>query len=142
MSDEVLYECGVDIDSSFTFKDGDLVLAEYEDNLVQAIANRLNTDLGELDLFYEDYGSVITGFLGWKQTDAVHYIKAELDNVLLKDPRIWQHESTVEYAGDGKLRINLIIHTNNENIIGTNMVLTNDGVIEIETDEEIEGEDE
>ena len=142
MDDEVLYECGVDIDSSFNFKDGDLVLAEYEDNLVQAIANRLNTDLGELDLFYEDYGSVITGFLGWKQSDAVHYIKAELDNVLLKDPHIWQHESTVEYDGDGKLRINLIIHTNNENIIGTNMVITPDGVIEIETDEEIEGEDE
>ena len=142
MDDEVLYECGVDIDSSFTFKDGDLVLAEYEDNLVQAIANRLNTDLGELDLFYDDYGSVITGFLGWKQSDAVQYIKAELDNVLLKDPRIWQHESTVEYAGDGKLRINLTIYTNNENIIGTNMVITPDGVIEIETDEEIEGEEE
>ena len=142
MDDEVLYECGVDIDSSFTFKDGDLVLAEYEDNLVQAIANRLNTDLGELDLFYDDYGSVITGFLGWKQSDAVQYIKAELDNVLLKDPRIWQHESTVEYAGDGKLRIDLTIYTNNENIIGTNMVITPDGVIEIETDEEIEGEEE
>ena len=142
MSDEVLYECGVDIDSSFTFRDGDLVLSEYEDNLVQAIVNRLNTDLDELELFYGDYGSVITGFLGWKQSDALHYIKAELDNVLMKDPRIYQHESSIEYTGDGKLRIDLTIYTNNENIIGTNMVITPDGVIEIETDEEIEGEEE
>ena len=141
MADEILYECGVDIDSSFTFKDGDLVLSEYEDNLVQAIANRLNTDLDELDMFYEDYGSVITGFLGWKQTDAQYYIKSELDNVLLKDPRIWQHESSVEYEGSGKLRIDLTLYTNNQNIIGTNFVLNTDGVIEIETDT-IEGEEE
>ena len=44
--------------------------------------------------------------------------------------------------GEGKLRIDLTIYTNNENIIGTNMVITPDGVIEIETDEEIEGEEE
>lgn len=141
MDDEILYECGVDIDSSFTFKDGDLELAKYEDNLVQAITNRLNTDLDELDLFYEDYGSVLTGFLGWKQSDALHYIKAELSNCLMKDPRIYQHEISLEYKGNGVLRIDLTIYTNNQNIVNTNLVLTNDGVIEVETDEEIEGEE-
>lgn len=142
MDDEVLYECGVDLDSSFTFKDGDVVLSKYEDNLVQAIANRLNTNLNELELFYEDYGSVIKGFFGWKQSDALHYMKAELDNVLMKEPRIYQHESNIEYVGGGKFKIGLKIYTNNQNVVNTNFVLSTDGVIEIETDEEIEGEDE
>jgi hypothetical protein len=142
MDDEILYECGVDIDSSFTFQDGDLVLAKYEDNLVQAVANRLKTDLDELDLFYEDYGSVITGFLGWKQTDALHYIKAELDNVLMKEPRIYQHESQIEYLGNRKLRIELTLYTNNQDVVNANLILSTDGIIEVETDEEIEGEEE
>ena len=43
MNDNVAYECGVDIDSSFQFHDGDLLLAEYDENLVQAVINKLNT---------------------------------------------------------------------------------------------------
>ena len=63
MDDSVAYECGVDIDSSFQFRDGDLLLSEYDENLVQAVINRLNTNLEELDLFYEDYGSIFTKIL-------------------------------------------------------------------------------
>ena len=50
---EALYELGVDIRSDFTFENGDLKLSKYEENLVQAICNRLTTNLDELELFYE-----------------------------------------------------------------------------------------
>ena len=135
MEDEVLYECGVDIDSSFTFRDGDLVLSEYENNLVQAVTNRLNTDLDELDLFYEDYGSILTGFLGWKASDALTYIQAEIDNVLLQEPRLIRHDSNVEYTETGVIRINLTLYTSSNIGIEANLVLTKDGVVEIEIDE-------
>ena len=135
MDDEVLYECGVDIDSSFTFQDGDLVLSEYENNIVQAVTNRLNTDLDELDLFYEDYGSILTGFLGWKASDALEYIQAEIDNVLLQEPRLIRHDSNVEYTETGVIRINLTLYTSSNIGIEANLVLTKDGVVEIEIDE-------
>lgn len=133
MNGETLYECGIDIDSSLSFEDGDLKLSKYDDNLIQAVTNRLNTNLDELELFYDDYGSVVTGFLGWRADDTtLHYIQTEVDNVLLKDPRIYRHVSEVEYTGEGKVRINLTLYTNNDNPVDLNLVINDTGVVEIE----------
>ena len=143
MDDEVLYECGVDIDSSFTFKDGDLVLAEYGDNLVQAIANRLNTDLDELELFYEEYGSILPTFLGWKATDkTIHYMQTEIATVLSKESRLSSFKVDVQYEGEGLIKINLVLYTTSSEIIESNLVLGADGIIEVETDEEFDDESE
>ena len=98
----VVYNYGVDLDSSFTFKDGDLRLAEYENNISQAISNRLNTVTGALDLFYRNYGSLFLLFLGWRRTDeTLSLMKVELDNTLRQDPRIGSFSTSLEYVPEG-----------------------------------------
>ena len=96
MNDEILYELGVDINSSFNFIDGDIQLIKYDDNLVQSIKNRLNTNLDELNLFYNNYGSVIIGFLGWKANeDTLNFIKSELETILQSEERLTSWDYTV-----------------------------------------------
>lgn len=133
MNDEVLYELGVDINSSLDFQDGDLNLSSYDNNLVQAVANRLNTDLNELDLFYEEYGSVLLHFLGWKGTDeTISYIGAELDNVLQNEERLENWEHTIEYTGNGKIKINLTLYPNQSYSIDTTLEINENGVEVVE----------
>ena len=131
--EETLYELGVDISSSFSFHDGDIVLAEYDDNLVQAITNRLETDLDELDLLYENYGSVMFGFLGWRGNDeTLGFMKSELDTVLKSEPRLsgWDYE--IEYTGDGNVRIDLRLYPNPGYRISTTLLLSNTGIEVVE----------
>ena len=130
----VAYEYGVDIDSRLNFKDGDLILVEYEDNLVQSIKNRLNTIQDGMDLFYSDYGSVLMEFLGWRRNDeTLEFIKLEVQDCLSKDPRIKDFDVDVEYndAGNVVIRFRLISETTD---FSFNAVLGMDGVVE-ETDE-------
>ena len=138
---EALYECGIDIDSSLSFEDGDLKLSKYDDNLIQAVTNRLNTNLDELELFYEDYGSVITGFLGWPSNETtLEYIQTEINTVLGNEPRIVSYESNIEYLKNGLIRIGLAMTTSTEIVVETNLILNKDGTIEVETDETEEEE--
>lgn len=103
-----VYEYGVDIASSMNFVDGDLKLAEYEDNIVQAVANRLNTIEDSLDLFYTDYGSVFLQFLGWKREDTtLRFMKLELDKTLSEDPRINSFSSELEYDRQGRVQVQI-----------------------------------
>ena len=137
MDDSVAYECGVDIDSSFQFRDGDLLLSEYDENLVQAVINRLNTNLEELDLFYEDYGSIFTSFLGWRTTDETkEYMKTEIATVLRKEPRLSSFDINLEYTDIGTLKINLDLYTTDGSILESNLVLGADGIVEVETTED------
>ena len=137
MEDEVLYDLGVDISSDLSFHDGDLVLCKYEDNLVQSIVNRLNTDLDELDLFYEEYGSILTSFLGWKANDeTISFIESELETVLKSDERLTAWEYDVTYNGDGKLTINLKLYPNMEYSIDVTLTVNNEGTITLEDEEE------
>jgi hypothetical protein len=103
-----VYEYGVDIASNLSFSDGDIQLAEYEDNIVQAVANRLNTIEGSLDLFYEDYGSVFLQFLGWRRDDTtLRFMKLELDKTLSEDPRISSFSSELEYDQQGRVQVRI-----------------------------------
>lgn len=137
MDDSVAYECGVDIDSSFQFRDGDLLLSEYDENLVQAVINRLNTNLEELDLFYEDYGSIFTSFLGWRTTDETkEYMKTEIATVLRKEPRLSSFDINLEYTDIGTLKINLDLYTTDGSILESNLVLGAEGIVEVETTED------
>ena len=127
---EVNYNLGADISSDWEFIDGDLKLVYYKDNLKQAIKNRLGTDLDALDIFYNDYGSVLINFLGFKNdSTTLKFIKLEVDNCLNKDPRINSFESEVSYIGDGKIRIVLNISGENE-INNLNFILSQEGVTE------------
>ena len=133
MEEEVLYELGVDINSTFSFKDGDVQLISYDDNLVQSIQNKLNTNLNELDLFYEEYGSILSTFLGWKANDeTIGFIKSELETILKSENRIASYEYTVEYQGDGKIRINLVLYPNMDYSIATTLEVNEEGVVTVE----------
>lgn len=141
--DEILYDLGVDIHSSFTFQNGDLLLSNYNDNLAQAVTNRLNTELNELDWFYNDYGSILQSFLGWKANDnTLGFIKSEITKVLNDEPRLTSFDIEVGYTSNGAVRIDLALYPVTDISIPLNLVLTTSGVIEIETDEIIIGEEE
>lgn len=133
MVDEVLYELGVDFNSDFNFSGGDLVLSSYDDNLVQAIVNKLNTELDELDLFYESYGSVLKSFMGWKANDeTLNFIKAEIETVLKSEDRLVGWNCNVEYEGNGKVKVDLILNPNPDYTIETTLSISNYGVEVIE----------
>ena len=126
-----VYSYGVDLKSEFTFKDGDLNLSEYEDNIGQAIANRLNTIQDSLDLFYTDYGSLFLQFLGWRRTQStLDFMKVELDNTLSKDPRINNFTTNLEYSDDGSVKITIQL-TEYNNVTELNYVLNNNGIEEV-----------
>lgn len=127
---EVVYDFGIEVHSDWDFIDGDLKLVSYDDNLCQAIRNRLNTNLDELYLFYEDYGSVLSGFLGWKSNDeTLSFIKLEVDNCLKNDSRLYNFNSEVTYNGDGVLEIKITV--NYQGIVKDfNYILNSDGLVE------------
>lgn len=135
-NNEVAYELGVDLNSTLTFSNGDINLTTYEDNLIQGVMNRLNTDLDELDLFYDEYGSILTRFLGWKANDeTLGFIEAEIENTLENEPRLESSDATCTYNGEGQVMIQLNLYPITGEMVDTNMVLTTTGVVEIETDE-------
>ena len=134
---EVLYELGVDIDSNLSFTDGDLDLVSYDDNLVQGVTNHLRTRFDELSLFYEDYGSVLSSYVGWKSTkETISLIKTEIETVLKKEQRIQSFESIVEYTGEGNISIKLTLHPNPDASIDVNFVLNEFGIVEESSEEE------
>ena len=133
---DVLYELGVDLNSNFTFENGDIKLSKYEDNLVQAIINRLNTNLDELELFYESYGSVLRGFLGWRAGETtLIYISTEITTVLNDEPRITDFDINVEYKKEGRISIDLSLSTISNVDVETNLILGVNGV-ELSSDDE------
>ena len=135
-NDEVAYELGIDLNSNLSFSNGDLNLIQYEDNLIQGVMNRLNTELDELDLFYVGYGSILTRFLGWNANDeTLSFIEAEIENTLENEPRLTSSDATCNYNGNGQVLIDLKLYSIYGEVIDTNMVLTNTGVVEMETDE-------
>ena len=135
-NDEVAYELGIDLNSNLSFSNGDINLIQYEDNLIQGVMNRLNTELDELDLFYVGYGSILTRFLGWKANDeTLSFIEAEIENTLENEPRLTSSDATCNYNGNGQVLIDLKLYSIYGEVIDTNMVLTNTGVVEMETDE-------
>ena len=120
-----MVDYGTDIKSDWGFHDGDLQLVSDKDNISQAIMNRLNTVQDSLDLFYDDYGSVLQSFLGWRKIDTtLAFMKVEIDSVLAKDPRINGFTSELEYTPEGNVRVDLSI-----NSVGFSFVLSDDGTV-------------
>lgn len=95
-------DIGTDIKSSWDFNEkGDLILVSDEANIVQAVKNRLGCQRNSLDLYYMDYGSVLTQFLGWPRTDeTLEFIKLEIENTLQQDPRLPSYTLEVSYDDD------------------------------------------
>lgn len=130
MESEVNYNYGVDIGRDWSFTDGDLILSEYDDNLGQAIGNRLNTDLNELFVFYNGYGSLLKSFLGWRCTDeTLRFIRLEVESCISNDPRINFFNVDVEYEGNGRIKIMVKVFVDNLNYNTFNYIISDDGAI-------------
>ena len=125
---EEIVELGTDFNSNWDFKDGDLILVENKDNLIQAILNRLNCQLDNLDLFYFEYGSVLCNFFGWKHDDeTLEFIRLEVENTLSQEPRIVDSNVEVSYNEDGRILIDLYILYSEDSDLTLSIVLEKDG---------------
>lgn len=109
---------GTDICSDWELNEhGDLRLVSQEDNLTQAIINRLSCTLNSLGLFYDNYGSLLRGFFGWKRNEkTLEFIKIELENRLNSDSRINYYTIDLSYNDEGDIVINIVIGTGDENV--------------------------
>ena len=129
MAETINYDYGVDISSHFNFKDGDIQLAEYSENIGQAIANRLNTFQDSLDLFYYDYGSFFTSYFGWRRRQStLDLMKVELDLTLREDPRVNDFETELEFGETVNSVVIKIRLYDNGVETDLNYVLTDEGV--------------
>lgn len=137
MKGEDLTNMGIDLNSSFSFEDGDLVLCRYKDNLIQSVVNRINTEYGSLDLFYEEYGSFFYQYLGAKASNEnLKFITLEIENVLSEESRLSKFDVDVSYAGDGKLNVNLTLYPSDSNELFEVDLITNDeGILELQKGE-------
>lgn len=133
-------DIGVDIKSSWTFNDtGDLVLVDDEENMVQAITNRLTCWLNGLDLYYLEYGSVLSSFLGWKRNDeTLQFMRIEIDNALRQDPRMPDYDLDLGFNDAGGVDMNLALHFNDGSDLSLSLVITEDGSVRLNEDMMVE----
>lgn len=108
----MVYEIGTDIKSDWTFNEnGDLTLIQDNDNLKQAVYNRITCYAGSFKHFYNEYGSVLSNYFGFrKDNTTLEFMRIELERVLLQDPRIQKFDLNLEYVTEG-IRVELTIHT-------------------------------
>ena len=127
---ENIVELGTDLNCNWEFKDGDLQLVENRENIKQSILNRLNCSYNSLDLFYYEYGSVLSNFLGWKHNDeTLEFIRLEIEDTLNQEPRLTDFDVEVSYNKVGKVLIKLYIVFNDESDFSLSLVLEKDGEI-------------
>lgn len=120
-----VYELGTDLNSNWDFKDGDLQVISGKDNLTQAIRNRLNTEKGTLDSFYNVYGSIVYSFAGELTNQTMlDFLKIEIDATLKQDPRLEDASVDLEYIGDGEVHISV------ENVYSDDSDLSNSFVLD------------
>ena len=127
---ENIVELGVDLNSIWDFKDGDLVLVENKDNLAQSILNRLNCNYDSVDLFYYEYGSVLANLLGWKHNDeTLEFIRLEIEDTLNQEPRLNDFTVEVSYNNVGKVLIELYVVFDDETDFSLSLVLEKEGEV-------------
>lgn len=124
-------ELGTDIDSSWSFKDGDLNLVKNNKNLVQATRNRLNNVLDSLDDFYMDYGSILWRFMGWKSNDiTLKFMNIAIQNCLNQDPRLSDYTLDLSYGDKNTVNIDITVYFDDGSEIDMNYILSTEGVVE------------
>lgn len=130
MNGASISELCTDFNSDWRFNNGDLVLIEDKDNLVQATRNRLNCTVGVLDDFYYEYGSLLHTFLGWRKNETtLRFLRLELERALKQDPRYQNFELDLKYDKNGVLNIGVIVYFDEETTIEMNYTFSEDGTI-------------
>lgn len=126
-------EYGTDIHRSWTFTNGDLLLASDEYNVAQAIQNRISTNLDELELYYPEYGSLLRTYLGEKRTaENLEFINIEIRSRLELEPRFYDAEVESEYTDDGGIKVTITGTYGVENEFEVNLVMDNTGEVIID----------
>lgn len=128
---ESIAELGTDINSSWSFKDGDLILISDKANLIQATRNRLNNALNSLDNFYMEYGSILWRFMGWKSEPiTLKFMEIEIKNCLNQDPRLNEYTVDLSYKDQETIDINISVQYDEETEFDMNYLLSTDGTVE------------
>ena len=142
MLDIEITEFGTDIKNTWTFTDqGDLELVTNDENIIQAILNRLNTRLDELDLYYDEYGSLLQNLLGYPSNEeTLEFIRIEIETSLQNEPRLTDFEVTVTKQDKDKINIDLAIWYNGEEL-EYNLVINGDQIEDTTEDDETEEEE-
>ena len=99
-------------DIQWILSNGDVNIVEGQDDMIQAIVNRLNTDTDELDYLYDNYGCNLKQFLGLPANDTT------LELVDL----------TLSYTDANTLNIIITCTYDSENELELDLVLNSDGV--------------
>lgn len=137
MEEELSVDLGADIDSSWSFQDGDLKTISDEANICQSITNRLNNPSDCFDLYYNEYGSFLSDFLGWKASEeTLGFMELEIEETLQQDGRFSAIEVELDYMGDGKIKGNINVIYNDETESTFEIEINEDGEAELEVDED------
>ena len=129
---------GTDIDSSWSFVDGDLELSKGTSNLGQAIQNRLMADDDQYSDFYIRYGGRLFDHFGDLNHPTIHeYIRIEIEDILRQDPRIKEiNECTVNKISSSAVECNLkVTPIGSDEIISLNLVINDDSGVFISSSE-------
>lgn len=121
---------GTDINSNWSFSDGDINLVTDKANLGQAIVNRLKADLTTF-IFYNRYGGNLFEHFGDKNNPNIHeYIKIEVEEICRQDPRIKQAECTVTKTDSETITLDLKLLTiSSDEIVRYNLIVNSDNSI-------------
>ena len=131
---------GTDIDSSWSFVDGDIQLSRGKENLGQAISNRLNSDDDQYSDFYIRYGGRLFEHFGDLNHPTIHeYIRIEIESILGQEPRIKEiNECTVNKINSNTVECNLkVTPIGSDEVIDLNLVLSEDSPIFISSNNEM-----
>lgn len=122
---------GTDIKSDWSFNsEGDLNIVSGVDNLGQAISNRLNTYLGDLDLFYQEYGSTLFEYLGEINHETIHeYIRIEIEHAVSNDKRVREINVTVLKKDTKSVECKLDLVLVNNKDVGLNMIISAENIV-------------
>lgn len=123
---------GTDVVSNWSFTDGDLNIVAGTGNLAQAIQNRLNTYLDDLNIFYSSYGSTLFDELGEINHPTIHeYIKIEIEYRLIRDNRIKDVVCTVEKISSDCVECSLDLTLVDETDVSLGLIINADNIVVI-----------
>ena len=123
---------GTDINTDWSFTNGDINLISGSNNLGQAIVNRLRADLDTYDIFYSKYGGNLFEHMGDLNIPTIHeYIRIEVEAVLEQEPRIHNIiDCTVMKTNTNEVKVTLnVTPVGDDGVVEYNLVLNNDTVI-------------
>lgn len=91
-----------------------LTTVENNDNVLQHIRNRLQTEYTELNWIYQNYGCNYRQYLGSKvNNESLEFIKNSITQTLKEDKLIEEFDLSLSYIGDGVM--NIILNIDGEN---------------------------